>query len=334
MIFDPPPRRRATIRILVLALVALAVIVAVIVSASGEETRSELEYLEEMQSQASEIAKSGDALRDVVSRLQRIDRPEFVNVIDGIREDLGVALAFVESEPPTTSLLSVRSMYRQALKAWDSGVEGYGASVLAAADDPESIVVADTMAEALAELRAGDELYADMVVDMRHDEVPNPLTDMPTVELMPADGTLVSLSASYIDSARSPNSGLALRPGLTVSQVVSDPEWQLNPSDEVVVPQTEEVTFSVVVTNVGNVRSGGETLVLTLTGGPEQVRLTADIDALQPNQQVTIIFEPLAVEPGGFYEVAAALAVTSEDANLDDNELRVQFTVNEASTDS
>lgn len=307
-------------------------VVAVVVSASGQETRAELEYLEEMQAQAEEISKSGDALRDVVSRLQRIDRTEFVNVIEGIQEDLAVSLAFVESEPPTNSLLSVRAMYRQALKAWDRGVEGYGESVLAAADDPQSVVVADVMAEALAELRAGDGLYADMVVDMRHDEVPNPLTDMPGVELMPATGSLVGLSASYIDSARSPNSGLALRPGLSLSQIVSDPEWQLNPSDQVVVPLTDEITFSVVVTNVGNVRSGGETVVLTLTGGPEQVRHTAGVDPLQPNQQITLVFEPLAMEPGGLYEVTASLVVTSEDSNLEDNELRVEFSVNESTT--
>ncbi|MEE8406276.1 MAG: hypothetical protein V3S32_03925 [Acidimicrobiia bacterium] len=327
MIFDPPPRRRAVARYFLLIVVGVAVVVGLIVSASGDETRAELDYLEEMQSQAVEISKGGDALRDVVSRLQRIDRTEFVTVIDGIMEDLAVGLAFVEDAPPTPSLTPVRSMYRQVLRTWEGGVEGYGVSVLEAADSPDSLLVVDTMADSLAELRAGDTFYADLVVEMRRIDIPNPLTPMPAVVLMPAEGSLVSLSVSYIDSARSPNSGLALRPGLAVSQIVSDPEWQVDPSDQVVVPITDSIVFSVVVTNVGNVASGVEALVLTLTGGPEQIREQAEVAALQPNQQVTIIFDALEVESGGIYEVAAILAITGDDSNANDNEIRVQFTV-------
>ncbi len=314
-------------RYFLLIVVGVAVVVGLIVSASGDETRAELDYLEEMQSQAVEISKGGDALRDVVSRLQRIDRTEFVTVIDGIMEDLAVGLAFVEDAPPTPSLTPVRSMYRQVLRTWEGGVEGYGVSVLEAADSPDSLLVVDTMADSLAELRAGDTFYADLVVEMRRIDIPNPLTPMPAVVLMPAEGSLVSLSVSYIDSARSPNSGLALRPGLAVSQIVSDPEWQVDPSDQVVVPITDSIVFSVVVTNVGNVASGVEALVLTLTGGPEQIREQAEVAALQPNQQVTIIFDALEVESGGIYEVAAILAITGDDSNANDNEIRVQFTV-------
>lgn len=329
MIFDPPARRRTALRVIVPLIVILGVVVAVVVSASGDETRAELDYLEELQSLTTEVAKSGDALREVVSRLQRIDRDEFVTVIDGIREDLDVVGIFINQEPPVTSLLSVRSMYRQALGAWDSGVGGFEESVLRAADTPvEDTTPVDTMAAALAELRAGDNLYADLVVDMRREDVPNPLTDMPRVTLTPAQGELVPLSVAYIDSARSPNSGLALRPGLAVSQIVSDPTWETNPSDQVVVPETETIVFSVVVTNVGNVRSKEEQLVLTLTGGPEQLRVPHDIPILEPNQQVTLIFDALPVEAGGIYEVAALLVVTEQDANLTDNEIVVEFMVN------
>lgn len=310
-------------------LIAVAVIVALVVSESGEETRFELSYVEEIDSQAAELAKSGDALREVVSRLQRIDRVEFVTVIEGIREDLAVGLAFVEDDLPLPSLIPVRAQYRISLQTWSRGVDGFELAVLEAADNPDSIVAVDGMADALAELRAGDSLYASLVVDMRRDDVPNPLTELPRVELSPAEGSLVSLSAAYIDSARSPNSGLALRPGLAVSQLVSDPEWQVNPSDQVVVPTTEEIVFSAVITNVGNVPSQSEALVLTLIGGPEEIRLQVELTPLSPNQQVAIPFEPVTVAPGGIYEVRVKLVVTGEDSNPDDNERAVQFTVNE-----
>ena len=328
MIFDPPTRRRTALRVVLPIVLVLAAVLAVIVSASGDETRAELEYMEDLQAHATEVAKSGDALREVVSRLQRIDRTEFVTVIDGIREDFAASREFIDADPPIATVLSVRAMYRQALTAWESGVNGFEASVLSAADTPEEdLTPVDTMANALAELRAGDNLYADLVVDMRRADVPDPLTEMPRVSLMPADGSLVSLSLAYVDSARSPNSELALRPGLKVSQLVSNPEWQTDASDQVVLPATESVVFSAVITNAGNVRSGDETVLLTFTGGPEQIRLTQELAPLDPNQQVTLVFEPLAVEPEGIYEVLLELVVTSEDSDLTDNEIVVQFTV-------
>lgn len=329
MVFDPPPpRRRALTRIIWPILIGAAVIIALIVSASGQETRAELQYLEEMQADLLEIAKAGDALGDVARTLRRIERTEFVTVIDGVQADLSIGLEFVSQDPPTPSLLPIRAMYRQALVAWDKGVEGYGASVLAAADDPESTIVLDSMADSLAELRAGDNLYADLLVDMEDPEVPNALTDMPAVTLTPGGGTLVGLSASYINAARAPSSGLALEVGLAISQIVSDPEWELNPSDEVIVPFTESIVFSVVVTNVGNIRSEQETVELVLFGGQEQLSQTAGVGALDPRQQVTLVFEPVAVTADILYEVLTRLTPTGTDTNLDDNEIAVEFTVN------
>lgn len=331
MIFDPPTRsrRRVLSRIIWPLLIIVAVILAIVVSAAGEETRTELDYLEQVHSQAGDLARSGDALRDVVSRLQRIERTELVTVIDGIEQDLAAGMQLVDQGAPITSLISVNALYREALASWEKGVGGFSAAVLEAADDPESTVVVDNMSDALAEMRAGDSAYRHMVRAMARDDVPEPLSPMPEVVLMPAEGSLVSLAVSYVDSARSENSGLALRPGLAVSMVVSDPEWQVNPEGQAVVPATSEITFSVVVTNAGNVMSEEVPLLLELIGGPELVRMTELIVPLDPQQQVTVVFEALAVDPSGLYEVRATLAVTGNDVSFEDNEISVEFIVNQ-----
>jgi hypothetical protein len=44
---------------------------------------------------------------------------------------------------------------------------------------------------------------------------------------------------------------------------------------------------------------------------------------------VTIEFESLTVRPGDVYEVIAKLVITGDDSNPDDNQLRVQFTIND-----
>lgn len=312
-----------------LLLIAVAVVLAVVVSATGEETRTELEYLEQVHAQASDLARSGSALRDVVSRLHRIGRTEFITVIEGARESLSAGLQLTEEQPPVVSLIAVNALYREALESWDRGVEGYSAAVLEAADEPESTIVVDSMADALAEIRAGDNAYRRMVEAMGRDDVPEPLAPMPEVVLLPAEGRLLSLAVAYIDSARSENNGLALRPGLAVSMVVSEPEWQVNPEGQAVVPATSDITFSVVVTNRGNIMSDSEPLVLELIGGPELIRLTEDVAPLDPAQQVTVVFDAVAVEAGEIYEVRATLVVTGNDASFEDNEISVEFAVNE-----
>ena len=331
MIFDPPTRtrRRVLTRLIWPLLIVIAVVLAVVVSAAGEETRVELDYLGRIQAQSSELAKSGDALRDVISRLQRIDRNEFVSVMDGISEDLTAGLSLTEEDPPIPSLVSVHALYRETLETWQTGVRTFGDAILAAADEPDNQAAVDAVAEGLAEIRAGDETYSRMVAAMSRDDIPEPLAPMPGVVLMPAEGRLLSLAASYVDSARSENSQLALRPGLRVSQLISEPEWQVNPENQAVMPATNSTIFSVVVSNVGNVASEVVPLVLELIGGPEPVRLTDEVGPLGPGQQVTVMFDPVDVEPGGIYEIRATLAVSGNDSSFEDNEIAVEFRVNE-----
>lgn len=310
-------------------LIVAAVVLAVVVSAAGEETRIELDYLQSVQSQSADLARSGDAMREVVSRLQRIERTEFVTVLDGITDDLDAGLALTEQGAPIDSLVAVNALYREALETWKRGLIGFEAAVLTAADEPENLAVVDSVADSLAELRAADRAYARMVEAMGRDDVPEPLAPMPAVTLMPAEGRLLSLSVAYVDSARSENSSLALRPGLAVSQVTPEPEWQINPEGQAVMPATSSVVFSAVVSNVGNIASEPVPIVLELLGGPELVRLTDEVGPLQPDQQVTVVFEEIAVDPGGVYQVRAGLAVTGNDVSFEDNEIIVEFSVNE-----
>jgi hypothetical protein len=318
------------VRILLPILVVAAAILAVVASAAGEETRAELEYLSQVRAQAAELSRDGDALREVVSRLHRIDRLELVTAIDGIKEDLEAGLDFSEQAPPTPDLLPVRALFRASLTSWEKGVLGYYSAVVTAADELENESVIDVMADALAELRAGDTVYRDLQTEYQAFEGgTEPVSALPPVEMMPAQGAIVSLSTTYIDSARNPNNGLALRPGLSVSQVLSDPEWQVDPDDQAVVPATETISFSVVVTNIGNVVSIPETVVLSLVGGPEEERRQFELGPLQPGSQITVPFDDLPVQPGSVYQVAATIVITGEDANPEDNEIRVQFEVNE-----
>ncbi len=330
MIFDPPPksRRRLILRVLLPTIVVGALIVAAVVSAAGEETRLELQYLEEIRVQAEELARSGSSIADVMTRVDQVDRNEFTTVFEGVTSDLDVAQAFVAGEPPIDTLTPVWALYRQAVEAWGRGVEGLGTAVLQAADDPDDLTVLDLTANALSDLRAGDALYRDLQVEFQREEIPTPVSPLVLVTMSPGDAGLASQAMSYVSAARRSTAGLGLRAGLTVSQLVSEPEWQINVENQAVIPATDTVAVSAVITNSGNIASQVESVRLTLEGGAEPVVAEQEIPPLQPNGQTTIQFPELEVVPDTLYEARVELQLTNPDTDMTDNMQRVQFTVN------
>jgi hypothetical protein len=330
VIFDPPPksRRRVVTRFLWPTLIVMAAVVAVTVSAAGEQTRTELAYLDEIRSQATNLARGGSTINEVMSRIAEINREEFTTAFDSVTADLELALAFVAEEPPTESLIPVWALYRQSVESWSSGVEALAVSILQAADDHEDDIVFNTTGDALAELRAGDHIYQDLRAEFERDEIPQPVSPLVDVRMSPTDTALHTQSVSYVNAARRSTNGLGLRPGLRVSQVVSDPQWEVNVDQEAVVPATETVVFSTVITNAGNVASEVESVQMTLDGGEEPVVTVREVVPLQPNGQVTIEFPAAEVDPDISYRVTIELQLSNPDADPNDNVLTVEFTVN------
>lgn len=331
MIFDSPtrPRRRAA-RLFWPILIVAAIVLAVVVTAAGERTRTELEYLDEIRSQALDLSRSGASIRDVMSRVREIDREEFTTAFQAVGSSLEAASAFVADEPPTDSLTPVWVMYRQVLLTWESGVDGLSESILLAADEPNDNMAESLVADALGDLRAGDNLYRDFQAEFELAEVPDPVIPLVDVRLSPAEGGLASLSTTYVAAARSSTNELGLRPGLKVSQIVTDPEWQINVDGQPVVPATERVVFSAVITNSGNVASPPETVSLALITTEETIMMQQEVPALEPDRQTTVIFDAIDVDPDTLYEVRVSLDDLVFDSDPEDNSLAVQFIVNPA----
>jgi hypothetical protein len=308
-------------------LVAIALI-ALSASGAGSDTREDLEYLNQMSAQIEQIALGGDSLRGVATRLNSIDRPELVVVVDELLADIATALEFAELEPPSVELFAVRSLYRLALRSWNSGVADFGDGILAAADNPDQTDPVGAISNSIVSLRSGDRLFSDLLDEVDRLDVPDPIPPFRDVTLSPGDGQAVTLAVSYSLAARSSTNTLALRPGLGVSQLIAAPEWQLNPDDIVVMPATEEAVFSVVMSNTGNLVSVEEQVNLTFASGGEPIELSAVVPPLAAGAQTTITFEPIPVVPGETYEVTVEVVVTDIDANFEDNVIVVTFRVN------
>jgi hypothetical protein len=311
------------------AVITVAAIVAVVVSGAGAEARAELEYVDAVQDHAVALSLGGDTLRVVISRLARVERDELITATDTIGADLAEAMELVEAGPPSGSLVAANALFREAVEAWTVGLSGFTSAILTAADDVGNTIVVDNIASSLAELRSGDRLYEELVQELSAEGVPAPVAPMPAVVMLPAEGEIFSMAQAYAEASRSVNSGLALRSGLQVSSVVSNPQWRVSPDDQAVMPATETASFSVVVTNVGNIASEAKSITLTLSGTGDPVVLEDSVRPLEPGEQTAIVFDDLSVAPGGVYEVVAELAELIDDIDFEDNRLGVVFTVNE-----
>ena len=319
------------LRILWPTLIVAALVVAAVVSAAGEETRVELQYLDEIRTHASELGRSGSSIADVMARVDAVDREEFTTVFEGASENLDVALEFVAEEPPTEALIPVWALYRQAVETWSRGVDGLMSAILTAADNPEDLTVVNATGDALADLRAGDRLFMDLRAEFEREEIPEPVSPLVSVTLSPTDSGLHTQSATYVTAAQRSTSGLGLRPGLAVSQLVAQPGWYVDVEGQVVVPATESIVFSAIVTNAGNVASQPESLTMEITGVAGEIDPLVSVEevpVLQPGGQTTIAFSAVDVLPETLYEVDVVLELTAPDSDTTDNQVRVQFTVN------
>lgn len=329
MTFESPsrPRRRLVGRLILPLLVAGLVVLGIVITAAGAETRAQIDYLDRLSERASLLADGPVALTGVISRLATISRVEFTTAMDGLIEDLDAAAEVLAEEPPNRAVLPVRALYRQAVNAWREGVSGMSVALLQAADNPNDPAPVDQLVVALSMLQVGDEVWAELLLDVETDDVPDPLRPFPEIAMTPTGGAALDVALGYIGAARAETNTLGLRPGIKVSSLLSDPEWHVDAQDQVVVPVTDQVVFSVVVTNVGNITTEAETLILTVGGGPEPVQLQLPVEPLAPERQVTLTFDPVTVEPGGVYEVVAEITVDTPDLDLTDNRIAVQFHV-------
>ncbi len=330
VILEPQrPRRRPWRRLLVPLLVLLLLVVAVVVAGAGRRTRDQIEYLEAMRANLSEISMSGLKLQDVIGRLPRIDRSEFTATLDDIEAVLAVATAHSAGAPPTPDLVSAAALYRLAVGSWASGISGFREGVLEAADNPESAGATDVLIAALVELRAGDALYLDLISELETEGIPQPVSSLPEVALLPMEAPLEVLAGAYVDAARADSNSLALRPGLAVAQVLAEPEWVRNAADAIVVPATESIVFTIVVQNNGNLASSDARVRVTLVGEEETTEEVLVVPPLSPGVQTSLMTTAMAVTEGGFYRIQAELVPTQPDNDPDDNVLAVEFVVNE-----
>src|SRR5690606_14988243 len=143
--FDAPRRRRRR-RLIWPLVITIVVVVGLVVATAGDDTRSTITYLEDVQTSATEISRAGSTLRTLVGGLSRVDRAEFQSVVGGVKTSLDSAEAIVRGEVPSSEIVGAMTLYRLALESWSEGIDGFEDTILRAADDSLDESVIDDLA--------------------------------------------------------------------------------------------------------------------------------------------------------------------------------------------
>lgn len=331
--FDPPQKKRRR-RIVIPILVTLAVAVVAVAGASGDDTRANISYLEDMHGSAAEVSRAGTALNDLVGDLSRIDRTEFESAVGLVDEALGAAQEVTPGEDPDPALVGATTLYRLAIEQWTEGIDGFSRSLLRAADDSSDREAVDDLANALVQVRAGDRIYQALVEELAREDVPSPVAPMPDVELLPMDDPVTVLAPAWVAAVRSETSGVALRPSVRIEQISSDPEFIMSADGDPVVPAPEDETvdITVVVANTGNTVSDPAAVELELgsVGSEETTQASEAVPVIEAASTTSVVFTDVPVVLGSTYEMTVTLRPGGIDLFGDDNQRSMRFVVNAA----
>jgi hypothetical protein len=322
-------RRRRLVWPLVISLLAVAALLAANV---GRRASGTVSYLEAIRAETVTLAQDAGLFVDALARLRSMGRDEFITVLDNLSHDLDRAAGVVATPPEAGAIVGVASLFRLTISAWTEGVEQFRTGVLDAADRPSTAPGADLVTTGLYRLEDGDRLYEALLEELARQEVPDPITPLPSIRFVQTNVPLPIAGSTFAAAAAAEDSLIRLRADLSIEQVSSDPEWVTNPDRTLVIVNTEVMAVEVVVANKGNGPSSPLVLSLDLSGDDGTVlNDQATVPELRAGEQTVISFSDLAVRPGGLYRLEVRLQITDPDRDVENNARTVDFVINEGS---
>lgn len=319
-------RRRRQFAI-VLTLAVLAGVVA-LAARYRTERRDTMDYLALVNEIAQDELVTSESLRELFDTLGSLDRPDIVERIELLGEQVESSQAQLSEAVVTRPAAEVHGLFTVAIRSWTDGVTALGDAVVEVMDQPDDAEQAPaSYTTATTQLRVGDEAYAAFLdaVERLDAEFQPPV--YPTVAFVggdePADLETIA-------------SRLRLRRSFTERRDVSViantlPEPTGDRNGVAVIPFAETMDVTAIVTNAGNViqEEIEVTLVLSADGanGPEPFQERRFIPSLEPDASMSLEFSGLAMAPGTLYTLHVSASIL-DDADVENNVWQVTFASN------
>ena len=326
-------RRRRGVWWWILLAGLLVIAAALVVNSRETETRREAAFFDETRNLAQEVDQVAAGFRRLVTtELRGITRDDFEALMDRLSMQMAQHAAALKEVDAPYSAQAAREMLDVAFESWAAGLAAFRVAVTEVVDEPTSTAPVAQLGGAIVLLRVGDLMYA------RFLDAANALIEESDVRLGEVPSTVfvsehrVLLDAAGLARTIRSSTQMGVRRDVVILQVVFEPlaSGGQGEEGERIFPVTDELQFSAVIGNRGNVDQKGLKVSARIISEAGEVLTTLDSHTvdLAPGDVGSVLFPPTAVDPGAEYLLRFSLTILEDEVNTEDNAWESQIRIN------
>ena len=316
--------------LLVVLLVAAA---ALVVNSREAEIRREAAFFDETRTLAQEVNQVAAGYRRLVTtELRGINRGDFEALMDRLGKQMAQHSSELKEVDAPGSARAAREMLDIAFESWASGLDEFRVAVTEVVDEPTGTAPVARLGGAIVQLRVGDLMYA-RYLDAANaiiEESDVSLSEVPPIVFI-SDHRVLLDAAGLARTIRS-STQMGVRRDVVILQVVFEPlaSGGLGEDGERIFPVTDQLQFSAVIGNRGNVDQKGLIVRAVIISEAGEVLTTIDSHTLDlaPGDVGSVLFPPTSVDPGAEYLLRFSLTVLEDEVDTQDNVWESQIRIN------
>ena len=328
-----PYRRRRNVWWWILLVCLLVVAAALVVNSRETEIRREASFFDATRALAQEVDQVATGYRRLVTtELRGITRDDFEALMDRLSKQMAQHSAGLKEVDAPDSARAAREMLDIAFESWAAGLDEFRIAVTEVVDEPTSTAPVARLGGAIVQLRVGDLMYGRYLgaADAMIQESDVRLGEVPAIVFI-SDHRVLLDAAGLARTIRS-STQMGVRRDVVILQVVFEPlpSGGLGEDGERIFPVTDQLQFSAVIGNRGNVDQKGLKVTARVISEAGEVLTTLDSHTvdLAPGDVGSVLFPPTAVDPGAEYMLRFNLTVLEDEVETQDNVWESQIRIN------
>ena len=306
---------------------------ALLVSYRGTETRRETAFLDSTRALSQEVDQVAAGFRRLAgAELLTITRDDFEVLMDRLGSQMTQHADRLTEVQTPDSAWAAGEMLGLAFESWVVGLAEFRTAITEVIDDPTSTVPVDRLGSAIAQLRVGDLIYARFLdrAGTMIEDLDVAISRFPAIAFISDQRVL--LNGERLARTVRTRTNLGIRRDVGILQIVFEPlpSGGLGEDGEIIFPVTDHLQFSAVIGNRGNVDQKGIGVSASITAESGESLTTTDSDTLDlaPGEIGSVLFAPVAVQPGAEYLITFNLTEVEDELNMEDNIWESQIRIN------
>ncbi len=331
--YRPRGRRRAVWWWLLAVVLTAVAATALLVNGQRTETRRLTAFFDGSRTLALEADQAARGFSRLIStELRTVRRDDFVVLMDRLASQMALHAAGLDGMESPDSAAAVREMLDLAFDSWQTGLAEFQIAIIEVADQPTSTAPVERLGGAIVQLRVGDLIYAGFLerAEMMIDDLDVTISDFPAISFISHQRAL--MNGEGLALAIRSSTEMGIRRDVAILQVVFEPlpTGGVGEEGEIILPAADQLRFSAVIGNRGNIAQKGLTVSVSLRDVSGQALSTQDSGLLDlaPGEIGTVTFGVEAVDPGAEYLLAFNLTVVEDDLDIEDNVWESEIRIN------